>query len=395
MWSLRRPRRRRLVYFGATGVDQLRNYIAEDDAVVYVGPRREPSIWVLLYAVFRGWWSIRGYYGAFLRLVRPDVVVTSEDNAVEFYFTKRYRPETRTICLQNGRRDSFSHDPDETMWDILRAELPRGAGPDVVLTHGAPWSAWYREALGEGPGRIVAAGNLKNNAFPLGERRGVRRLLFVSSFPNLGADGDLEASGSAPLGHWRGHPVTLRDFYAAEGVVAALAAGYARTRGIPFAVVGKRPDWQKGERRYFEAALRDHDWSYIPAAHDGSSYAAVTPDDVLVNIDSTFGYEMMSRDVRVAFVAARMPLAGLHSVRDCEFAHPYVDVPTGPFWTNVATRDEVSRVIDAVTARSNRELCADAGIDMGEIFVYDRGNTTLCEVLDEFGVKNRGPRVVG
>ena len=102
------PRQYRVVYFGITGQSLLRTYIAEDDATIYVGPRTRLNIWVALTALVAGWWGIRGYYRAFLLLTRPTFVITLEDNALEFYLSKKYRPSCTTICIQNGRRDTQS-----------------------------------------------------------------------------------------------------------------------------------------------------------------------------------------------------------------------------------------------------------------------------------------------
>ena len=393
MFEISLPRRHRIVYVGQSGRGFLKEYIRDDDTVTYVAPGQKLNLWVLLLALLRGWWSRRGYYGAFLRLTRPDFVVTQEDNAMEFYFTKIYLPGARSLCLQNGRRGTFSDNPDRTIWDVLRKEVPASAAPDVVLVHGAPAISYYRAALGK-TAKLLPAGNLTNNAFALSEESRRPRLLFVSSFPSIDSLDLLEVE-TRPMGFIEGSPITMREFYSAEGTVAKLAAQYSETHGLQFAVIGKRPATQTSEYQYFESALRDHQWIYLPSEPNSASYGAVTQNDIVVNVDSTFGYEMMARGVRVAFVTARMPLAGHPEIRDFDFAYPFITAPTGPFWTNKPSRDEVFRVIDAVIARPNSEWCAGAGIDMSEIFYYDKGNTILCKTLDEFGIHNSGPQILG
>lgn len=361
---------------------------------IFVGPQSDLNLSVCLLAFIRGWWSRKGYYGAYLLSCRPSFVITAEDNAVEFFFTKQYLPEARTLCLQNGRRDTFSHDSKKTLWDILRNELPSSATPDIILAHGRPSEIYFREALTSSATRIIRAGNISNNAFGIDGIGADQRVLLISSFPNLGDDGDLKQSTNELLGYWQGAPVTLGQYFTAEGVVARLVADYAELHGLQFGVVGKRPSRQSGEFRYFKAELGGRAWTYLPCEEKGASYGVITPRDVLVNIDSTFGYEMMARGVRVAFVAARMPLAGYPEIRDSDFAYPFITTPKGPFWTNDASKDEVFRVIDAVRNGSNSEWCAAAGIELSEVFVYDRGNTILCGVLDELGIQNSGPQLL-
>ncbi|MEY3615276.1 MAG: hypothetical protein RLZZ518_277, partial [Actinomycetota bacterium] len=87
-FSINRPKHCRVVFVGATGESLLRNYITETDIVVYRGPQKDINIWIAFRALIMGSWSIRGYYKAFLRLTKPDFVITFEDNALEFYLTK-------------------------------------------------------------------------------------------------------------------------------------------------------------------------------------------------------------------------------------------------------------------------------------------------------------------
>ena len=232
------PKRRRLVYLGATGNSLLGNYIKEDSSTTYRSVRDECNVWVALFSVISGRWSARGYYQSFLRMVRPSIVITFEDNSLEFYLTKAYRPECTTLCIQNGRRDTYSTEPDANIWQLIRDSVSPNLAPDVVATHGEPWSMYFREALGQSRTTVIAIGSVRNNALPIGERRQAPRLLFVSSFPNIGAEGELEKKLSTILGYWQGVPVTFGQFYQLEGLIAQTCADIARTRGVRFGVLG-------------------------------------------------------------------------------------------------------------------------------------------------------------
>ena len=386
------PKRRRLVYLGATGNSLLGNYIKEESSTTYRSVRDECNVWVALFSVIFGRWSARGYYQSFLRMVRPSIVITFEDNSLEFYLTKAYRPECTTLCIQNGRRDTYSTEPDANIWQLIRDSVSPNLAPDVVATHGEPWSMYFREALGQSRTTVIAIGSVRNNALPIGERRQAPRLLFVSSFPNIGAEGELEGKLSTLLGYWQGVPVTFGQFYQLEGLIAQTCADIARTRGVRFGVLGKRPSWQKGELSYFSNALSGSEWFFLASETEASSYAAVTDSDVLVNIDSTFGYEMLARGVRVAFVSARMQHAGLHHIKDCEFGYPMVTQPTGPFWTNQATSEEINRVVNYLIDASTEEWESVSRQLRESVMPFDFGNAQLCSLLTSLGIKTGGKR---
>jgi surface carbohydrate biosynthesis protein len=391
-FSIDCPKHRRVVFIGSTGESLLRNYIAETDVIVYRGPRTDFNVWIAFFALITGSWSIRGYYKTFLRLTKPDFVITFEDNALEFYLTKVFYSPCTTICIQNGRRDSFSTKPDHNLWSAIRAQVPADKTPDFIFAHGSPAKMQYDKAVGHGQTQVVAIGSMKNNALDIAESCEGPQLFFVSSFPNLGSSGNLRAVWGETLGYWGGSPITFGDFYKSEGSVALESATIAASMGLPFVVLGKRPSWQIAERNFFASVLSDLPWTYLPAKTDASSYQSVSLQDIVVSLDSTFGYEMFGRGVRVAFVSGRMHAAGLPHIRDCEFGYPYVSESSGPFWTNTTEPTEVKRVLHNVISMNDVEWSAITANLRDHVMPFDFGNQHLCHVLTELGVRNFGPR---
>ncbi len=385
------PKRRRLVYIGVAGNSLLRTYIAETDFVVYRSVREECNVWVGLKAFLTGRWSARGYYQTFLAIVQPSYVITYEDNALEFYLTKVYQSSCKTLCVQNGRRDNYSHHPSKNIWSLISDSVAVARGPDVIATHGEPWSTYYRNALRNAPASVFSIGSVKNNALRIATRRSRGRLLYISSFPNLGAAGVLEERATEIFGYWQGTPVTFAEFYRLEGILARRCAEIAQSRGLEFGVLGKRPSWQKGEYAYFADSLNGFEWIYQASETEASSYEAVANNDFLVNIDSTFGYEMFARGLRVAFVSARMQYSGLHHIRDCQFGYPLLTQLTGSFWTDSATDQEIARVINYVIDVSDPEWDSASRRLREIVMPFDFGNSQLCTLLTSLGIETYGP----
>jgi surface carbohydrate biosynthesis protein len=384
------PRKHRVVFIGSMGESLLKTYVAEDDIKIYVSPRARLNVWTAIFATFSGRWGVRGYYRAFLRFTRPRFVITFEDNALEFYLTKVFLPSCVTACLQNGRRDTYSSDSKTDIWKSIQQFVAPEHAPDMVLSHGEPWSTYYQSALGD-TAQVQAIGSVRNNAVKLTLRNESPQVVFVSSFPNLGPDGNLESTSASTFGYWQQQELTFGNFFRAEGIVAATAANVAQSLGIPFCVLGKRPAWQQGELRYYTSALQGLPWTYLPAESKSLSYERVSANDIIVNIDSTFGYEMFARGIRVAFISCRMHTAGLPQIRDCEFAYPLITEPTGFFWTNSDTPTEMQRVITAVASMSISEWDAATRDLRASVMPFDPGNGELCAALTELGMKTHGP----
>jgi surface carbohydrate biosynthesis protein len=384
------PRKHRVVFIGSTGESLLKTYVAEDDIKIYVSPRARLNVWIAIFATFSGRWGVRGYYRAFLRFTRPRFVITFEDNALEFYLTKVFLPSCVTACLQNGRRDTYSSDSKTDIWKSIQQFVAPEHAPDMVLSHGEPWSTYYQSALGD-TAQVQAIGSVRNNAVKLTLRNESPRVVFVSSFPNLGPDGNLESTSASTFGYWQQQELTFGNFFRAEGIVAATAASVAQSLGIPFCVLGKRPAWQQGEQRYYTSALEGLPWTYLPAESKSSSYERVSANDIIVNVDSTFGYEMFARGILVAFISCRMQAAGFPQIRDCDFAYPLITEPTGFFWTNSDTPAEMRRVITTVASMSIGEWDAATRDLRASVMPFDPGNGELCAALTELGMKTHGP----
>ena len=392
------PRKHRVVFIGSTGESLLKTYVAEDDIKLYVSPRTRLNVWIVLLATFSGRWGMRGYYRAFLRFTRPKFVLTFEDNALEFYLTKVFLPRCVTVCLQNGRRDTYSTTPNQDIWKLIRQLVPPEFVPDLVLSHGDPQSMYYQSALG-GAAKVKAIGSMRNNAVEITSHHELPRILFVSSFPNLGPNGRLEDVSSTTFGYWSSttpgstqqQSLTFGSFFCAEGLVATRTAAIANTLGLEFCVLGKRPAWQQGELHYYASALQGLPWTYLPAESKSLSYERVSMNDIVVNIDSTFGYEMFARGIRVAFISCRMQAAGLPQNSEQNFADPLVTEPTGFFWTNSDTPAEMQRVITTVASMSISEWDAATRDLRASVMPFDPGNGELCALLTELGIKTHGP----
>ena len=390
------PRRVRLVYFGRIGLGILRNYITETNNTIYENPRIRLNVWVALRMLLSGKRTEYAYYRAFLRWTNPHAVITMEDNNVTFYATKAILPSCKTLAIQNGIRHSMSHSSDSTFATELHRVSKLGYGTDVVGSLGGLGTHFYSEVLPKTIGmRIVEVGNLMNNAAPISSRGAgalERRLVFISKYPNRGV-GVPDPTWDTEILQYIGEvSFTAATYHAVEGVVARLCAEFAISRGLKFVVLGKRPAWQLGERDFFAKHLEGYEWQYLPSTTQASSYEAVGNDDVIVNIDSTLGYEFFSRGLRIASVTARMSHCGHPEIVEKNFGFPFVSDPCGPYWTNIADRSEVFRVLSYVTQVDSEAWRATTQVVRDSLLVYDEGNVRFCSLLDDLQIKNSGPR---
>lgn len=392
--DFRLPRRVRLVFFGRIGLGILRNYITEQNVAIYENPRERLNVWIALRMVLSGKRTEFAYYRSFLRWTKPHAVITMEDNNVTFYATKAILPSCKTLAIQNGVRNSHSHAADSDFKHDLRRLAGDGYDADVIATLGGLGTVFYRDALPNSSLRIVETGHLMNNALSLNEGPdSSRRLVFISKFPNRGSqaiDPEWESKVIVYLGDVG---LTAQQYYNIESIAARACAMIAKEHSLPFVVLGKRPAWQVGEFNYFDRHLDGLKWEYLPSTFQASSYESIRANDVIVNVDSTLGYELFARGLRVAFVAARMHAAGHPEIVEHQFGHPLIRDANGPYWTAEATEPEIRRVITKAISVSEEEWSKLTHSAKNMLFTFDKGNSLLCQELNRFGITNTGPRL--
>jgi surface carbohydrate biosynthesis protein len=389
------PRRTKLVYFGRTGLGILRNYILEEDHVIYESPTARINFWVALRMLFTGKLSEPSYYRAFLLSYRPEVVITMEDNNLTFYATKLILPECKSLAIQNGIRHSMSHSAETNFKTELQRRHDHGYRPDIIATNGGMGTVFFEEALARDVRvKFVEVGSLLNNSLSVSETGASAtkgRIVFISKFPNLGKHQQDSRWGNEITQYIGKASFTAASYHSVEGELAQLCADFALNNGLSLAVLGKRPAWQVAERQFFQRYLENYSWEYLPSGTQASSYQAIRPQDIIVNVDSTLGYELFARGLRVVFVCARMTHSGSPHIVEMEFGFPLIIEPCGPFWTNTATHDEVFRVLKYAQSTTGNEWTRVTQSIRERLFLFDEGNSKFCELLDALHVLNTGP----
>lgn len=393
--SFRFPRKVDLVYFGSHGLNLLQNYIVETRFDVYESPRRELNLWVLIRAL--KFWGVNelNYFHAYLKFTRPRYVLTREDNALAVYTTKRILPDCKILVVQNGIRGRHSSTPRNSFLEQAAHQSPDSLRVDVIATFGNSSSLFYTQSQAIQVGRVVEIGSLKNNAIRKyfnSNLMAAPRMVFVSSFPNLGREGVRDDWGNKIHGYWGDTPITMEQYYRAEALIASISADIAADLELKFVVLGKRPSWQIGEFNFFAEKLHNKQWTFQPQTSEVSSYQFVQVEDMVISIDSTLGYEFFGCGIRVAFAACRMAHAGYPNIPDGNFGFPLIAEPVGSYWTNSDSRAEIERVIRHVQAVSHTEWERHTRGERESIMVHDPDNSRFCTLLDEMGIKNRGPR---
>ncbi len=365
------PRRAPVAIVDAEGAGDLLPYVREGAATIVDLRRAHLNAWVLARTLLRGRRSMLDYAAAYLRTVKPSVVLTMIDTTPLFYRLKARWPSATYVSVQNGwRAHEFVRD--------LRADGDEPLVADRVLCFGEAAAGLYRDHIGA---ETEIIGSLRNNAAPAPEPARSPGRATVALISTLRDKVDLE---SWMVGY-DGEPlVRYREVFDRRLQLASWVAGFCGDADLHLRVVGKDADSAR-ERGFYRDLLGPEGdrWSFAARRGPRSSYEEVSRARIAVSTSSTLGYEALARGIRTAFFMLDAELPGRFGDR---FGWPLPLDDTGVLWANRLDRDEVVRVLRGLHAMDDAEWSRARREWVPRLIDHDPGNDRLRSLLGSLGV---------
>ena len=371
LWSW--PQKADILIFDGCGEELLHEYL--EGWTLEVLPVRGESINlpVLFVSLSAPGNRSDAYYDVYVKAVKPKLMLTFIDTTLAFYRFSRRHPEVETMFIQNGLRTFYG------VFDRLEelGQLNNNLAVDHMMCFGKAIARKYQQYLS---GSATVMGSLRNNHEECSAKFEKSSIAYVSQWSQLG----LEIAGKV---------FTSNEFFGVpDQLVLNFLAGYAKTKNKKLYVIPRNgvssPD-RVAEERYFTRILGGSCSFMRRDAHE-SGYSAIDSADVLVGIDSTLLYEAAARGKKVAFFTIREEMLG---IKAREFGWPSHLPPEGSFWTNSASEDKFTEVLDYLFDLGEEDRHRDEEV-IRDLMVFDPGNRilkrTLTEVLNkaEFRRKN-------
>ena len=378
--SLRFPKPVDIVQIHNDGNEILAKYV--DRSSISVVDPSKLNFWILLKCIFTAKFHMQGYAVEVIKIQRPRVVITFIDNDTNFFLLKQLAPSPSYIAVQNGLRHNYAYAYGDGFVDRLRnAGGKNQLSADVICTFGKSSSALFEDNI---RASTLVVGSLKNN------------LVQVSAPDNLEYD-IVFMSQHAPFDltnreetiYLNDSSISIHEFYEIETTVAKFLAQYCTERSLRFAVSGKRGSEDVFEHQFFADAIGELPYTFLPRIDMYSSYANGFNSRLVVVVDSTMGYELLSRGRKVAFFSARIigQPRGVNDSRDTCFGYPNAYPDSGSFWTNNPDTDEYSRILNSLLGMTDTEWAAQIQPYTDELMAFRPGNTEFIQMLKDKGIQ--------
>jgi len=378
--SVRIPKNSSIVQIHKDGLDILSRYVNSSDVSV-VDPS-ELNFWLLLKCLMSRKFQMKEYFAQAIRAHRPRVVVTFIDNDISFYLLKSLVPGPVFIAVQNGIRNNYSYLSNAGFIDqLVKSGRSNQLKADIVCTFGKSSSIMFESHIQT---KTLITGNIKNNAMEITSTVEPKfDIVFMSQHAPF------ELANRDEVMYLNNASIPIREFYEIESVVAGFLAKYCQEHFLRFAVSGKREAEDVFERQFFEKAIGGVPFTFLPRTNAHSSYVHGLSSRVVVVIDSTIGYELLTRGKKVAFFSARMfdPLTDQSELKDSFFGYPSTYPVGGPFWTNRPDHSEYARILDSLLRMTDTEWAAQIQPYTEELMAYQPGNNEFVEILKNTGIQ--------
>lgn len=378
--SFRIPKNSPIVQIHKDGLDILARYVNSSDISV-VDPS-ELNFWILLKCLMLRKFQMKEYFIEAITAHRPRVVITFIDNDPTFYQLKTLNSSPVYIAVQNGLRHNYAYSYRSGFVDhLVNAGGKDLLSADLICTFGKGSSIFFENNIRT---KTLVTGNLKNNLMELVVPEKTEfDIVFMSQhapFDLTNREENIYLNNSI---------ISIQKFYEIEGVVAKFLAQYCQEHSFRYAVSGKRGTEDEYESRFFSEAIGELPYTFLPRIDTYSSYANGFNSRLAVVVDSTIGYELLSRGRKVAFFSARVigEPRGVNTDRDTCFGYPNTYPDNGVFWTNRPDPNEYLRILNSLLVMTEEEWTAQIQPYTNEMMAYQPGNNEFIEILKKIGIQ--------
>lgn len=352
----------------AEGAGDLLPYIREGATTVVNLHRAHLNAWVLARTLLSGRLSMLDYAAAYLRTVKPSVVLTMIDTTPFFYRLKARWPSATYIAVQNGWR----------CWEFSR-DFPSTTGPyraDFILCFGEAAASLYRRHIDAEP---LVVGSIRNNAavvrIPEVRQRTVALISTLRDKVDL--NDWMPGYGVKPV-------IQYREMFDRRLALASWIAEYCSGAGLHLRIVGKDLNSTRERSLYVDRlGPEGNGWSFAARQGPHSSYKEVSRARIVVSTGSTLGYEALATGVRTAFFHLEADLPGLE---DYGFGWPFPFPDEGDIWLNRLDREGTHRIMERLDRISDEDWARRLSELIPRLIDHDPGNTRLRGLLNSLGV---------
>lgn len=331
--TFRRPRiSPDFLIWGVNGLGALRELLKNENYEELNARSEFYWLGLIKAALTPGFWDnpVLVYSKVMIEEINPRMVVSGADNNETLHeLASAVTPPV--VAFQNSRRFESR--------DLFQNKVIQ-SGVRTIFVFSDAIAARYSAAFASQT-NVVVYGSLRNSMArkPNDIHLPKNTLLFISEFHPQILRGPEEIEDFTA----QGEPVTVDRYYGVDRECLISSAKFAIENEMNFAVAGREYSHNGDEFNWFHRTLGGSKFLYFPKQDWDSSYGLLEQAELVVTVDSTLGYEALSRGVKTAFFSARG--SEMSGYKSFDFGWPHPFGKSGLNWTN---RRDIREFLDCL-----------------------------------------------
>ena len=290
--------------------------------------RNEINFFVLflsIFFLFKNNFSLKlSYIFSYILIVRPKKIFTFTDNDLLFYQLKKKFFDIEFISIQNGTR-SISGD----MFSFKKSNT--GYQCDKILVHNGFISQKYNEII---KSNIVIAGSVLNNF--LKKKKHNKKLFditFISQFEN---------KDNFSFHNYLKENISWKKYYSAELKILKILKKFSDKNDISINICARFRNDNKSEFDFYKNIFGEKFTFSVPN-ENLNQYDICDSSNLVIFLDSTLGYESISRDNKTLGFSIRGEIINDKSY---SFGWPKKISTSGPSWISYYDQNKIEEMLN-------------------------------------------------
>lgn len=312
------------------------------DTRFHMRPNQDLNLYVLIKCILKFKFSFFSYVCEYIKCVNPKILLTLIDNDLIFYKLKKIFPDIKTVMIQSASRTLQETDILSNIKKLKTLPLK----VDYYFCFNGKIGSIFNSFLNC---NVVPIGSFRSNFSQIKKKKKIYDFLFISVF--------------------RHHEKIKKE----DLVFFRNLEKYLTSKKKKLFILGSTSKISK-EREYYKKMLSKIQYVLIERNNKRKTYEILDKSKIIMNIDSTAGYEALSRSNKVGFFCIRGNRKPFNSLR---FGWPNSFKSRGAFWTNKNNYKEFKRVMDYLDNVSYQEFKANIKPISKIVMKSDPGNTIV------------------
>ena len=315
----------------------------------------------------------------YIKQTGPICVITFQDQHNFFWGLKEYFPKIKFIIVQSSVMAPWYI---SSIYHLKKNKVNNKKYKiDFFFVYGESYKRIFSKYFDS---EFIIIGSFRNNIVSNVTKK-FSELIFISQFKYLNNKHKLLLQNRKFI--------SANDyFYKADQLVMKFLGQYCKKRKIKLKILLRTTDENKinlaKEKNFFFETLKfnNSQFKFLNKPKRISTYHLIKKFSYFVTIDSTLGYEVLSREKRVAFLFIRRKIAKILSYENYKFGWPNIYPDNKYFWTNSFNSKNMENALNYIYQCKELEWKKIVNKFVSPIIIYNYKNEIFFNKMKKIGI---------